>query len=388
MTDFIGGNEIVLLRNGTEYFPALEQAIDAAYAEVHLQTYIYEDDVVGQRIAAALIRAAQRGVMVCLLLDGFGCKDLSRSFVERLQQAEVDVLFYRPKISPWTLKRNRLRRLHRKIAVIDGQAAFVGGINIIDDMNTPGHTPPRVDYAVRIAGPLVTAIHTNARYLWRRIAWAHLRRVKPRRMTPVPQVSGDVWAAYVMRDNVLHRHDIEEAYLGAIESAQREIVIANAYFLPGKPLRHALTSAAKRGVRVVLLLQVHVEYWMLDHASRALYQQFLDAGIEIWEYRTSFMHSKVAVIDDCWATVGSSNIDPISLWLAREANVVIDDVGFAAVLRADLERALHEDALQLLKQDWASVGIASRALAWMTYYAVRLAMGIVGVPDKVGESTK
>ncbi len=384
MTDFIGGNKITLLRNGTEYFPALEQAIDRAIMEIHLQTYIYEDDVVGREIARALIRAAQRGVMVCLMLDGFGCKDLPRQLTDQMQQAGVDVLFYRPKISPWTLRKNRLRRLHRKIAVFDGQVAFVGGINIIDDMNTPGHTPPRVDYAVKVEGPLVTAVQTNARYLWRRIAWAHLRRVKPLPMTPTPQRHDNVWAAYVMRDNIFHRHDIEEAYLAAIESAQHEIVIANAYFLPGKLFRHALTSAAKRGVRVVLLLQARVEYWMLNHAARALYGKFLEAGIEIWEYRTSFMHSKVAVIDSRWATVGSSNIDPISLWLAREANIVVDDTGFAHILREDLERAMREDALQVSRQDWENIGLVRRMVAWMTYYGVRLAMGIVGVPDKTG----
>ncbi|HEX5337844.1 MAG TPA: cardiolipin synthase ClsB, partial [Gallionella sp.] len=381
MTGFIGGNRVALLRNGAEYFPALEQAIDQARTEIHLQTYIYENDVVGLRIAAALIRAVQRGVTVCLMLDGFGCKDLSRRWVDDIQQAGVELLFYRPKISPWTLKRKRLRRLHRKIAVIDGRIAFVGGINIIDDMNTPGHTPPRVDYAVRVEGPLVAAIHVSARYLWRRIAWAHLRLVKPLRHTPAPQHVGELWGAYLMRDNVLHRHDIEEAYLAAIESAQSEIVIANAYFLPGRSFRHALTSAARRGVRVVLLLQARVEYWMLNHASRALYQEFLDAGIEIWEYRTSFMHSKVAVVDRRWATVGSSNIDPMSLWLAREANVAVDDGAFAGLLRDDLEHALRQDAAPLHRADWKNVGWARRVLTWATYNLVRLIMGMVGFPD-------
>lgn len=382
MTDFVGGNQVVLLRNGTEYFPALEQAIDAAQTEIHLQTYIYEDDEVGRCIAAAMLRAVGRGVNVCLLLDGFGCKDMATAFVQELQQAGIDVLFYRPKISPWTFKRNRLRRLHRKIAVIDGRVAFVGGINIIDDMNTPGHTPPRVDYAVRVQGPVVPAIHANARYLWRRIAWARLKRVKPARVTYSQESVGSMWAAYVMRDNALHRDDIEQAYLAAIEAAQIEIIIANAYFLPGRAFRRSLISAARRGVRVVLLLQARVEYWWLDYASRALYPSFLNAGIEIWEYHTSFMHSKVAVIDRHWATVGSSNIDPMSLFLAREANVVIDDKVFAGMLRADLELAISKDARLVRRVDWQRAGLVRRTLAWMTYNLVRLTMGIVGFPDK------
>lgn len=382
MTEFISGNHVALLRNGTEYFPELERAIDAARVEIHLQTYIYEDDVAGRSIASAMARAVDRGVNACLLLDGFGCKDTPEEFIREMQQSGIDVLFYRPKISPWTLKRNRLRRLHRKIAVMDGQVAFVGGINIIDDMNTPGHTPPRVDYAVRVEGPIVLAIHANARHLWRRIAWSHLKRVKPTNIAFSQKPVGRVWAAYVMRDNVLHRDDIEQAYLAAIEAAQSEIVIANAYFLPGRAFRRSLISAARRGVRVVLLLQARVEYWLLDYASRALYQSFLDVGIEIWEYHTSFMHSKVAVIDRRWATVGSSNIDPMSLWLAREANVVIDDVEFASGLRADLELAINRDARAVHRTDWQRIGLTRRALAWVTYSLLRLTMGVAGFQDK------
>ena len=383
MTEFVPNNQITLLRNGTEYFPALERAIDAAKVEVHLQTYIYEDDAVGHRIAASLIRAAQRGVTVCLLLDGYGSKDTPKTLFREMQLGGVEVVFYRPKISPWTFKRKRLRRVHRKIAVVDSQVAFVGGINIIDDMNTPGHTPPRVDYAVQVEGPLLKAIQASAHRLWRRTAWARLRRVKPSKLRGLlPTAAGNMWAAYVMRDNVLHRHDIEAAYLSAIESARSEIIIANAYFLPGRDFRRALAGAAHRGVRVVLLLQARVEYWLVDYATRALYQSFLAAGIEIHEYHTSFMHSKVAVIDRHWATVGSSNIDPVSLWLAREANIVVDDEGFAKQLREDLEQALQKDARPVLLNDWNHASLARRSTAWFTYYLVRLAIGVTGLPDK------
>lgn len=382
MTDFLPNNHVTLLRNGTEYFPALEQAIDNAVAEVHLQTYIYEDDAIGRKISDALMRAAQRGVNVYMLLDGFGCHHLPKKLVEAMQQAGIEILIYRPKISPWTLKRSRLRRLHRKVAVVDGKVAFVGGINIIDDMNTPGHTPPRVDYAVQVEGPLLAGIDASVRRLWKRIAWARLRSVKPIRSTVMPAAMGKIWAAYVMRDNALHRHDIEEAYLAAIESAQHEIVIANAYFLPGTDFRRALISAARRGVRVVLLLQARVEYWLLHYASRALYRSFLSAGIEIHEYHKSFMHSKVAVIDGRWATVGSSNIDPMSLWLAREANIVVDDEGFAMQLREDLEQSIRRGARLLRLDDWNHISAVRRAMTWVVYNFVRFLMGLIGFPDK------
>jgi len=384
VNDFVPGNRVTLLRNGTEYFPALLQAIDSAGFEIHLQTYIFEVDSIGRAVAEALKRAAARGVSVCLLLDGFGCKDIPDPFIEDLEDCGVQVLFFRPKISPWTLKRNRLRRLHRKVAVIDGRIAFVGGINIIDDMNTPGHTPPRIDYAVSVEGPLLVPIRAGSRRLWRRIAWTRLRRVDDSLLKGrlIPEKAGSMWAAFVVRDNLLHRTDIEDAYLAAIDSATHEIVIANAYFLPGIRFRRAMVAAVRRGVRVILLLQARVEYLLLDYASHALYDQMLAAGIEIYEYEKSFMHSKVAVIDSRWATVGSSNIDPFSLMLSREANVVVEDAGFAAGLRADIAQAISGGARPVKAEDWKRAPLLRRWLSSAVYLAIRLALGVIGYPDR------
>ena len=384
MSALLAGNSITLLCNGTEFFPALLQAIDEAEHEIHLQTYIFEADVVGRSIAAGLKRAVARGVSVCLLLDGFGSKSLSAELQHELEQAGVQVLFYRPKISPWSLKRNRLRRLHRKVAVIDGRIGFVGGINIIDDLNTPGHTPPRVDYAVSVQGPLTAVIRASVRRLWRRVAWARLRRVEVdklgRRLRH--NTAGDMWAGYVVRDNLLHRRDIENAYLAAIESARNEVVIANAYFLPGVHFRRTLLAARRRGVRVVLLLQGRVEYLLLDYATRSLYDQFLAAGIEIYEYHASFMHSKVAVVDRLWATVGSSNIDPFSLLLSREANVMVEDAAFASQLRQAIEDDIQFGAHRVTRVDWRRAPRIRRLFARLTYGLVRFMLGLLGYPDR------
>lgn len=382
MTRFLPGNQITLLRNGTEFFPALETAIDAARHEILLETYIYEPDIIGQRIAAALGRAAARGVRVCVLLDGFGSKELPRSFVEKMQSAGIQVLYFRPKISPWTLKRNRLRRLHRKLAMVDGRIGFVGGINIIDDMNTPGHTPPRIDYAAQLQGPIVAAMYGAMRRMWRRVAWAALRRAPRRKFRADTTTAGNMRATFVKRDNALHRRAIEQAYLSAIHHAQHEIVIANAYFLPGRRFRHALLAAARRGVRVVLLLQARVEYWLVDYATRALYGQLLSGGIEIYEYHASFMHSKVAVIDGQWATIGSSNIDPFSLLLAHEANVVVNDTSFAVELRQDIDNSIQQGAHVVLQDDWKRARLTRRFLAWIAYGMVRMMLGIIGYGDK------
>ena len=380
MTEFLAGNRITLLRNGAEYFPALEAAFDQAVREIYLETYIFEYDRTGRLIAAALKRAARRGVTVHLLLDGFGCKNLPAEVVDEMREAGVQLLFYRPELARFRLRRYRLRRLHRKIAVVDARVAFVGGINIIDDMDTPGQTPPRYDYAVAVEGPLLAHIEAIARRLWGLVAWSQLKRHLSRRRRPQPALpaAGETRAAFVIRDNIGHRRDIEAAYLEAIDSARSEIVLANAYFLPGRHFRQALIRAAARGVRVVLLLQGRVEYVLLHYATRALYGVFLDAGIEIYEYHRSFMHAKVAVVDGEWATVGSSNIDPFSLLVSREANVVVSDAGFAANLRESLERAMEEGSRVVTYAIWKRQPVHLRFLSWLSYGGVRLLMGMAG----------
>ena len=381
--EVIDGNLLVLLRSGVEYFPALISAIDAAREEIYLETYLFEDDATGRCVAAALCAAATRSVAVHLMIDGFGAKDLPEELRQRLRSSGVQLLVYRPVISRLTLRRQRLRRLHRKVVVIDREIAFVGGINIIDDMDTPGHTPPRFDYAVQIKGPLLRPIHASTAQLWRHVALAHLRRRAALSTAVDASPKGTQRAAFVTRDNVNHRRDIETAYLTAIASARHEIIIANAYFFPGRRFREALIAAAARGVRVGLVLQGRVEYRLLHYATQALYGKFLAAGIEIYEYRKSFLHAKVAVIDEEWATVGSSNIDPFSLMLAREANVVVEDRPFALELRDSLIRAMEDGARIVVRARWLHRSWAQRALSWICYRTVRLLMGLAGYGAEV-----
>lgn len=382
-----GGNQITLLRSGIEFFPALEAAIDEAHYEIYLQTYIFEMDHIGVRIANALKRAAQRSVLVCLLLDGFGCRTLDRQHIQKLEEAGVNVMLFRPKISPWTLKRNRLRRMHRKMTVIDGRVGFVGGINIIDDNNTPGQTPPRVDYAVRVEGVLLQSMRHSVTSLWRKMTWFHLRKKIHSSLpdTLAKQRVGNMHAQFLLRDSVMHRREIEDAYLDLIRRAKQEILIANAYFLPGLRFRHALRDAAKRGVKVTLLLQGRVEYVLLDFASHALYGDLLNGGIEIYEYKKSFMHSKVAVVDGRWAMVGSSNIDPFSLMMSREANILVDDVVFAKELRDDLLEAIKQGATKVTQDDWQYQHYFRRLLSWLVYGLVRVMMGFAGYSEKSAE---
>jgi cardiolipin synthase len=379
MTEFVEGNRIGLVNSGLEYFPELIAHFDAARHEIHLETYIFEDDATGRAIAQALARAARRGVGTHVMVDGFGSQDLDPALVREMTDAGVEFLVYRRQISPWTLRRTRLRRLHRKIALIDARIAFVGGINIMDEVHEPdGSVLPRFDYAVRVEGPLIADIHRVVKRLWNRVIahtiQAHVPKAGAARSAPDRR--GGQRAAFVVRDNIMHRRDIEEAYLEAIGRARTEILIANAYFLPGLAFRRALLdAAARRRVRVTLLLQGKVEYFLQHYATRALYGTLLDAGVEIHEYHKSFMHAKVAVVDRRWSTVGSSNIDPFSLLLAREANVVIDDEAFAWELRSSLMVAIADGATQIRRERWQDQPRLTRIMTSCCYELVRFLAG-------------
>ncbi|MEP6702075.1 MAG: cardiolipin synthase ClsB [Betaproteobacteria bacterium] len=388
MRRFTSGNRISLLRNGTEYFPALLDAIAAARDEIYLECYIFAADVTGLRVAEALQRAAGRGVRVHVLVDGWGAKNfLSPYLIDNLRSAGVQFAKYRPEVAPWQFRTRRLRRLHRKLVCIDRDIAFIGGINIIDDMNTPGHVPPRIDFAVRVEGPVVSSVVQTMLYVWTFIQFAQMKEAGDAlfQLPPPPQVKrvGNQTAKLVIRDNLRNRREIEQAYLTAIHSARTEILIANAYFLPGVRFRQALVAAAERGVRVTLLLQGQVEYVLLRYASRALYGQLLQAGVEIQEHYGSFLHAKVAVIDRRWATVGSSNIDPFSLLMSREANIVVRNAGFADELRREVLEIIASGARQLVPDDWRNRSPVHKAAVWAAYGFVRFTMGIFGYGSEV-----
>ncbi len=381
MDRFIAGNRVALLRSGAEYFPALERAIDSAQQEIWLETYIFADDVTGRRIAEALARAARRGVKVRVMVDGWGAKYYLSSALERfMREAGVDLLKYRPEVSAWQFRSHRLRRLHRKLCQVDHRIAFVGGINVIDDMNTPGHKPPRLDFAVSVEGPLLPSIAQTMQRVW---ALVQLVQLGASQLPLFPERGkaervGTQTAKFLIRDNLRHRRDIEQAYMAAIRGAKREIIIANSYFFPGITFRRELVEAAARGVAVTLILQAKVEYVLLHFAGRAMYGQLLQAGVVIEEYYKSMLHAKVAVIDDRWATVGSSNIDPYSLLMAREANVVVRDRGFAVELKRELVEIVENGSQRVIHQDWQSRSRLYKAAIWIAYGIVRVAMGVLG----------
>lgn len=394
--EWTDGNSIRLLQNGADFFPALCEAIDAARVSVHLETYIFMLDRTGVRVLECLMAAARRGVKVRVVLDGFGSAMSVAAVRARLLEAGAQCRIFRPEprwFARFVPSRSRLRRLHRKVTVVDGSIAFIGGINIVDDYDdldpTDGISGPRFDFAVQVQGPMVTEAAYAQDLLWVRLNWARLRRhprdwsrmrlTKPHHTRVQP--CGTLRAALVLRDNLRFRQTFERAYLYGISQARRDILIANAYFFPGRQFRRALAKAAARGVRVRLLLQGKVEYRMQYHATRSLYDQLLRDGIEIYEYMPSYLHAKVAVIDNV-ATVGSSNLDPFSLLLAREANVVVDDQPFAWDLQERLETAIREGGQFIRPLDYQRRGWLRRWVDAASYTLLRIGVALTGSSDK------
>ena len=376
----VPGNDIVLLEGGGSFFPALVGAIDGATVEVRLENYIYADDAAGESVGQALMRAARRGVGVYVLLDAFGSRDFSAARAAAMREAGVHLRFYRPELRILHFRRSRLRRLHRKIALVDGRIGFVGGINIIDDLTAVETGKPRFDLAVRIEGPLLAEVYPMVVRMWLIVTALAIGRrdpgIKAPRISSSP--AGEMTAALLVRDNVFRRREIEEAYLDGIRGATREVIIASAYFLPGRKIRHALVEASVRGVKVTLLLQGWTDHPILKWATRSLYGKLLAAGIAIHEYEASELHAKAAVADERWATVGSSNLDPFSLVLSREANIAVFNVAFARKLKASLERAIAEGATRVDIEGWGRRTLWQRLKLGLAYMFARAAMGMAG----------
>jgi cardiolipin synthase len=364
---WIAGNDIRLLVNGEEYFPRVFACIANAKKEVMLETFILFEDKVGLQLHEALIAAARRGVQVDVTIDGFGSPDLSDRFVRTLVDAGVRMHVFDPGSRLFGQRLNLLRRMHRKIVVVDGEVAFVGGINYSADHLADFGPQAKQDYSVEIRGPLVAEIHrfTHAalaqgqRYQRHR-SWWRWRRHMRAQPQDLPKL-GTASAMFVVRDNVEHNNDIERHYRIAIRAARKRIVIANAYFFPGYRLIRDLRRAARRGVDVRLILQGEPDMPIVKTAATMLYHRLLAAGVKIYEYCERPLHGKIALMDDEWATVGSSNLDPLSLALNLEANVIIRDHEFNAHMAQHLAQIMHSSCKRITLQDagelsgWATV---------------------------------
>ncbi|WP_309684217.1 cardiolipin synthase ClsB [Polaromonas sp.] len=395
MSKWIGGNQFALLENGEEYFPRVFECIAAAEREVVVETFILFEDKVGQALHAALLSAAARGAQIDLTVDGYGSPELSAGFIAALVDAGVRVHVFEPGKRLWGWRTNLFRRMHRKIVVVDGQRAFVGGMNYSADHLGDFGPLAKQDYAVEMTGPIVSEIHQfvqRALAAGQRNAGATLtgrlrERVSAQASNLSHRLRGDAAAAaddeaaaqasegaaaiFVTRDNRKHTNDIERHYRIAIRGARQRIVIANAYFFPGYRLLKEMRKAARRGVDVRLILQGEPDMAIVKTAANLLYPHLMAAGVRIYEYCERPLHGKVALSDDEWATVGSSNLDPLSLSLNLEANVIIKDRAFNQHLAARLEHLMQHSCKQIRPEDLGQSGIWRSVRSFFVFHLLR-----------------
>ena len=374
------GNQLSLLHQGEQFFPAQIIACDRALSEIYIETYIYALDQTGLRVKAALLRAVRRGVAVQLVVDWLGTGDDTIAQLRaELEPAGVRLLAF----NPWFQR--GIVRMHRKIAVIDQRIAFLGGLNINDDWITDdGSAEPlpaaRWDFAVSVSGPLVQTIHAEVLAQWQRLGPRPLRTrlesfrqyVSSRQAWRAVEVAE---AAFVVRDNLRNRKAIQRALLQALGRARSSALLVTPYFAPGRKLRKAMVHAAQRGVEVVLLIGVG-QFAMQDAVAQSFYPRLVRAGVRIVEYRRTQLHGKLAVIDGEWATVGSSNFDGLSLFVNHEANIVVRDVGFAASLQGMIRAAVAE-GVTITDDDVARLSLPRRLwnrFAYGLYRAVLQAL--------------
>ncbi len=373
-----------LLERGDEFFPRLISAIDSAQDSIELETYIFANDTIGHSVFQSLVRARLRGVSIRVIIDWLGtghreCQKWHRQFAAHDLQLQSFNSFFR----------RGLVRTHRKIAIIDKRLGFVGGINIKDDLNAGKGRPPliapRWDFAVCLHGQVVRTILLSFESQWGSITpfekgrrqWRYLKEVMRQSIhrSPAKSAHHQALCSYITRDNFKRRNAIQRAYLTAIQNAQNSILLVTPYFAPGRRFRLSLMNAAQRGVDVKLLIGVG-EIQFQDWVTRSFYPLLIKSGVRIMEYQKTLLHAKVAVIDENWVTLGSSNCDALSLFINQEANLIIKEVSFARALKAKISFALQESK-ELLLHDYLERNIIKRMFYRLSYITYRTAMRIV-----------
>ncbi|MBH3428925.1 cardiolipin synthase ClsB [Pseudomonas alkylphenolica] len=333
---WVDGNRVALLINGEQYYPRVFEAMAQAREEILLETFIIYDDKVGRQLQQVLVDAARRGVRVEMVADGYGTADLPDAYIAAMTEAGIRFHAFDPQPRLAGMRTNLFRRLHRKIVVIDGQLAFIGGINYSADHLGDYGPMAKQDYAVEVEGPVVAQVHAVSRRLMAPVL------DPPSQVRPATEPAGAASAVLVERDNGRRHADIEVRYLQAFRAARQRIVVANAYFFPGYRLLRELRNAARRGVDVTLILQGQPDLRWVRALSRLLYNYLLRDGVRIHEYCQRPLHGKVALVDDEWSTVGSSNLDPLSLSFNLEANLLIRDRPFNQQLYEHLDSLANE----------------------------------------------
>lgn len=348
----VPGNQIDTLLNGDEIFAAMLHEISTAERSVTFETYIYWSGEIADRFCDALIARAQADVRVKVLIDWIGGLPMADDLLDRMHEGGVELRMFRP-MRPRTLSRLN-NRTHRKILVIDGQTGFIGGVGIADQWRGQARDPSEWrDTHYRVRGPVVALMQNAFAHNWVEASGEVLRGPD---FFPQLEHAGSV-PVQMIKSNTGSRNEIHLMLMTALASAQQHIRISTPYFVPDKVAVAQLLAARERGVEVDLLLAgAHTDSWLVRRVSRLPWRRLLDAGVRIHEYAPTFLHAKLVLIDEDWASIGSANFDERSFRLNDEANLNVHDRAFVRqqirIFEGDMARARQVTSSDLDRMSW------------------------------------
>lgn len=372
---------VQLVRGGAQFFSILGQLIDEAEIEIHFQFYILENDETGSQIIRSLIRAANKGVNVYVVLDKYGSGKLNSEILNDFEKAGIHFKWFRPVFTFGNLEFGR--RMHHKIVSIDEKLALTTGVNIANRYNDINSTPAWLDFALIVEGPTAMEIKKRCLQIWEK-NYELGKLLKKFRLPHFKGVrSENALVKVSVNDWLRGRNEIYTGYLKAISQAQNEIIISGGYFLPGRFMRKHLHDAAMRGVSISVILTKVSDVRFAKAASEYLYRWMFKSKIRIYEWEPNVMHGKVAVVDKSWSTVGSFNLNYLSAFESIELNMEIISSDFSNQLNELLKKIAREECAEITEESYfKNFSVYIRFRNWISYIFVRYAFRLLNLFSK------
>jgi cardiolipin synthase len=367
-------NAVKLLHGGREYFDVLKLLINKARHTIHLQFYIFNDDETGKEISDALIKAAAKGVTIYLLIDGYESRFLPQTFIDKLLNAGIKFEQFEP------LFRSKKfyigRRLHHKVVVVDGIYALVGGINIADRYNDRDGEPAWTDMGILIQGSRAFELNNICNGLWKDATGVSINPITINNVYVPPIMPGMAPNCSICirrNDWVKSLNQIWKSYFNIFNRASESIVIMCSYFLPGWIFLKQIKKAIARGVNVKVILTGISDVKLAKHAERHLYQWMLRNRVEIYEYKPTILHAKIAVSDNKWMTIGSYNVNNISAHASVELNIDVRNKSFVSGVEKELLQIANEKCIRITRENfYITQNLLRRFWQWFCYQAVKV----------------
>ena len=376
--DYYQHNRVEYVEQGKHFFKKLKWIIDKAKESIHLQTYIFEDDETGTFIADALIKAAERGVAVFVLVDGYASQKISKSFLARVREAGVRFRLFEPffKFRKFYFG----RRLHHKMVVVDGEEAMVGSMNIADKYNDIGDEKAWLDRAIYIHGEVAAELQRICVRFWEGKKWSRLIRKKKATTAPGKNFPPDYDTPVRVRQNdwINRKGQATRTYFQIFHNAKTYIYVVCSYVLPDSTLRRQLERAAKRGVEIRFVLAGTSDVKVVKTAERYLYRWMLRNKMKLYEYQPAVLHVKMAIADDEILTIGSYNLNNLSAYASVELNLDVRDPAFVKEVRRDIEEVMEKDCIVVPLKDYMTRLFSWRQfMRWCSYVITRIGEKII-----------